>query len=329
MSEIIVSSRVRLARNYEDLPFRSRITPEQSETCIQRTLEALRDMPESYTYYPLRGMEENGKKVLLEERLISLDLMDHADMGAVLVGEEERLSIMINEEDHLRIQGFAAGQDLQKAAELAFSIDDALQKRLNFAFDDQWGYLTACPTNAGSGLRASMTLHLPMLTIFKQMGKVNQLAGKMGLTLRGIYGEGNEAQGNLYQLSNLVTLGRTEKEIIDTVTATAAQMAQMEEVLREKAMEKDPMVFEDQVFRGFGVLSNARRMPLKEFMVHWSNLRLGASAGKLPVSVETCDQMLIKAQPAHVQEQAKEPLEDKDLDIWRATMIRKMLSAGE
>ena len=328
MSEIIVSSRVRLARNYEDLPFRSRITPEQSEACIRRTLEALREMPEAYTYYPLRGMEENGKQVLLEDRVISLDLLDHADMGAVLVGEGNRVSIMINEEDHLRIQGFAAGNSLQKAAELAFSIDDALQKRLTFAFDDQWGYLTACPTNAGSGLRASITLHLPMLTIFKQMGKVSQLAGRMGLTLRGIYGEGNEAQGNLYQLTNLVTLGRTEKEIIDAVTATALQMTEMEQSLREKAMEKDPMVFEDQVFRGFGILSNARRMPIKEFMAHWSNLRLGASAGKLPVSVETCDQMLIKAQPAHVREQAKEPLEAKDLDIFRSQIIRRMLSGA-
>ncbi len=328
MNEIIVSSRVRLARNYEDLPFRSRITPEQSDACVQRTLEALRELPEAYTYYPLRSMEENGKRVLLEEGVITPDLMDHADVGAALVGVDHPVSVMINEEDHLRIQGRAAGNRLQEAADLAFSLDDALQKRLPFAFDDQWGYLTACPTNAGSGLRASVTLHLPMLTIFKQMGKVNQLAARLGLALRGIYGEGSEAQGNLYQLSNLVTLGRAEKEIIDAVTATASQIAQMEQSLREKAMEKDPMVFEDQVFRGYGILSNARRMPIKEFMVHWSNLRLGAAAGKLPVSVEVCDQMLIKAQPAHVQEQAKEPLEPKDLDILRSSMIRRMLSGG-
>ena len=317
MNEIIVSSRVRLARNYADLPFRSRITPEQSQECIQRTLEVLRELPEPYTFLPLRGMEENEKKALLEKRLISPDLMDHQDMGAVLVGENEKVSVMINEEDHLRIQGFAAGENLREAADNAFFLDDALQKRLTFAFDDQWGYLTACPTNAGSGLRA---------TLFKQMGKVNQLAARLGLTLRGIYGEGSEALGNLYQLSNLVTLGRTEKEIIDAVSATARQMVQMEQSIREKAIEKDPMIFEDQVFRGYGVLSNARRMPIKEFMVHWSNLRLGAAAGKLPVPVSVCDDMLIKAQPAHVQRAADGNADPKALDIVRGTLIRKMIA---
>ncbi len=328
MSEIVLTSRVRLARNYEDLPFRSRISAAQGEECVQRTLEALRALPQAYTFLPLRGMEENEKKALVEAHLISPDLMEHGESGAVLVRGDQKISIMINEEDHLRIQGISAGENLDEAAENAFSIDDELQKTLSFAFDSQWGYLTACPTNTGTGLRASVMLHLPMLTLLKQMGKVNQLAAKLGLTLRGIYGEGSEAQGNLYQLSNQVTLGRTEKEIMDAVAATARQMAEMEKVFRKKAWDKDAVAFEDQLFRSYGILCNARRMPIKEFMVHWSNLRLGASMEKLPVSINTCDSLLTGVQPAHVQKAAGAALSDKEADAYRSELIRKALNDG-
>ncbi len=328
MSVIVLSSRVRLARNYEDLPFRARMTADQSEECVQRTLEALRSLPENYTFLALRGMEETEKTALVESHLISPDLAEHADRTAALIRHDEKISIMMNEEDHLRIQGISAGESLNEAAENAFSIDDALQERLSFAFDDQWGYLTACPTNAGTGMRASMMLHLPMLTLFKQMGKVTQLAAKLGLTLRGIYGEGSEAQGHVYQLSNQVTLGRTEKEILDAVTATARQIAEMEKVFRQKAWDKDPVAFEDQIFRSYGLLTNARRMPAKEFMVHWSSLRLGAAMDKLPVSPETCDTLLSAAQPAHVQKAAGAVLNDKELDAFRSELIRKALNGG-
>ncbi len=325
MSEIVVSSRVRLARNYEDLPFRNKMSPAQSEECVQRTLDALRALPQAYTFLPLKDMEANEKRALMEAHLISPDLMEHEETGAVLIRGDEKIAVMMNEEDHLRIQGFSAGENLGDAADGAFSIDDLLQEQLAFAFDRQWGYLTACPTNAGTGLRASMMLHLPMLTALKQMGKVNQLAAKLGLTLRGIYGEGSEAQGNLYQLSNQVTLGRTEKEIIEAVTATARQIAELENVYRQKAQDKDPVGFEDQLFRAYGLLTNARRMPVKEFMVHWSNLRLGAALQKLPVTLETCDALLTAAQPAHVQKAAGTALNDKDQDAYRSELVRKAL----
>lgn len=328
MSEIVVSSRVRLARNYEDLPFRNKITREQSEECVQRTLEALRPLPQPYTFLPLKGMEPNEKKALVEAHLISPDLMEHEDTAAALIRDDEKISVMMNEEDHLRIQGFTLGENLNDAAECAFSIEDVLQESLSFAFDPQWGYLTACPTNAGTGLRASVMLHLPMLTAQKQMGKVNQIAAKLGLTLRGIYGEGSEAQGNLYQLSNQVTLGRTEKEIIDAVAATARQMAEMERIYRHKAEDKDAVAFEDQLFRSYGLLTNARRMSLKEFMQHWSNLRLGASMNKLNVSLKTCDALLTAAQPAHVQKAAGTPLNDKDVDAYRSELVRNALING-
>ena len=325
MSDIVVSSRVRLARNYQDLPFRGRISREQAEECIQRTLSALRDTPEIYHFRTLRGLDDIEKKALMESHLISPDLISHGDQGAALIRQDEKISVMMNEEDHLRIQAFAAGENLDEAMEQAFSIDDELQRQLSFAFDPQLGYLTACPTNIGTGMRASVMLHLPMLTLLKQMGKVHQLAAKLGLTLRGIYGEGSEAQGNLYQLSNQVTLGRTEKEIADAVLAVARQMAEMERVFREKAVEKDALAFEDQLFRSFGLLSHARRMNSREFMAHWSNLRMGASMNKLPLSPALCDELLISAQPGHVQKAAGRSLEAREIDVKRSEIIRSAL----
>lgn len=329
MKEIVVSSRVRLARNLEDLPFGSRITPEQSEQCVQRTLEALRGLNDIYTFYPLRGMEENDRRALVESHLISPDLLKNEENAAVLIRQDEAISVMMNEEDHLRIQGFAPGTNLNAAAQNVFAIEDALQQRLSFAFDPQLGYLTACPTNIGTGMRASMMLHLPMLTILKQMGKVSQLAAKIGLTIRGIYGEGSEAQGHLYQLSNQVTLGRTEKEIADMVGALAGQIADMEQALREKTQQRDPVAFEDQLWRAWGLCLNARKMGLKEFMVHWSNLRLGADMGLLPLSVAACDRLLTLAQPAHVRKAAGGEMEQNDIDAYRTEIIRRAINGGE
>ena len=328
MNEIVVSSRVRLARNYDDLPFRNKMTAAQGDECVQRTIGALRGLAGPYSFLSLQGMDVRERSALVESHMISPDLAEHEETGAVLIRSDQKVSVMMNEEDHLRIQGFDSGDDLAAAAEIAFYIDDELQKRLSFAFDSQLGYLTACPTNTGTGLRASVMLHLPMLTILKQMGKVNQLAAKLGLTVRGIYGEGSEAQGNLYQLSNQMTLGRTEKEIIDAVAATAKQMAEMEKVFREKALDKDPISFEDQLYRSFGVLSNSRRMPIKEYMIHWSNLRLGASMKMLPVPLHVCDELLTAAQPAHVQKAAGKTLDGKELDAFRSQLIRNTLNGG-
>ena len=326
MGEIVISSRVRLARNYADIPFRPKASEEQGEECIRRTLDALREVPETYRFVQLRSADALEKMALVESHLISPDLAEHDAEGAALIRRGDRVSLMLNEEDHLRIQAFGPGEQLQQAAEDAFAVEDVLQRRLSFAFDRQLGYLTACPTNIGTGLRASVMLHLPMLTILKQMGKVNQLASKLGLTIRGIYGEGSEAQGYLYQLSNQVTLGRTEQEILEAVQAVARQLSEMEQVFREKTWEKDEVGFSDQLSRSYGLLRYARRMTDKEFMTHWSNLRMGAAMGKLPVSPAACDQLLIAAQPGHVQQAVGHSLEPKQIDEQRSDLIRKTLA---
>lgn len=328
MSGIALSSRVRLARNYEDIPFRPRMAQKDGQEVISRTLNVLRDMPQTYVYLPMETSDPLVRRALSEKHLIS-DELHTSELGAVLLRRDERAAVMMNEEDHLRIQGYAEGDDVNAAAEIAFEIEDALERRQRFAFDAQWGYLTACPTNAGTGLRASVSLHLPMLTLLKQMGKVSQLTGKLSLTLRGVYGDGNEARGHVYQLSNQVTLGRAEHEIIDAVAAVTRQIGELENVFRQKALERDPVAFEDQLWRSYGLMRSARRMPLREFMAHWSNLRLGAALDKLPLTTAQCDDMLTRAQPAHLQKDAAREMDEKETDIRRSDLIRALIDGGK
>ena len=328
MSSTVLSSRVRLARNYEDLPFDTARKPEEAATCIARTANALAlsGTDEGFQLIRLNALTETQRKALAESRLISKDLLKEPETAAVLLRQEDALSIMINEEDHLRIQAVRSGLDLLSAASACFRVDDALSRQVAFAFDKQLGYLTACPTNTGTGMRASLLMHLPMLTICKQMGNVGQIVAKVGLTIRGVYGEGAEALGNLYQVSNQVTLGRTEQELISAVTAVGHQLTDMENVLREKALATSRVTLEDTVFRAWGLMKYARVMPLNEFFKHWSGVRLGADLGLLPVKVATLDAMLEQAQDANLQSLAESPLTGLQLDAKRAECIRAMLT---
>lgn len=328
MSSTVLSSRVRLARNYEDLPFDTARKPEEAATCIARTANALAlsSMDEGFQLIRLNALTEIQRKALAESRLISKDLLKEPETAAVLLRQEDALSIMINEEDHLRIQAVRPGLDLLSAASACFRVDDALSRQVVFAFDKQLGYLTACPTNTGTGMRASLLMHLPMLTICKQMGNVGQIVAKVGLTIRGVYGEGAEALGNLYQVSNQVTLGRTEQELISAVTAVGHQLTDMENVLREKTLATSRVTLEDTVFRAWGLMKYARVMPLNEFFKHWSGVRLGADLGLLPVKVATLDAMLEQAQDANLQSLAESPLTGLQLDAKRAECIRAMLT---
>ncbi len=324
---IVLSSRVRLARNLKDIPFRARFTQDQADDCIQQVLNALRDEPIPYRFLPMRGINAIKRQSLVEDHRISPDLFKTDDRGAALIRDDGRVVIMINEEDHLRIQSFAEGLNLREAAAAAFDTEDSLGRRLTFAFDREWGYLTACPTNTGTGMRASVMMHLPMLTLRKSMGQVMQLAAKLGLTMRGIYGEGSEALGNVYQLSNQVTLGKTEDELLESVQATATQIAEMEINLREKVLEEDPVEWQDQMNRSLGLMLYARKMPMKEFYTHWSDLRLAAAMGMIPLDVGMLDHLLSAAQDAHLMEKAGHDLTGRETEVRRSNLIRERLNA--
>ena len=328
--DIVLCSRVRLARNYEDLPFDLTGRPEFAKACIARTVNAMKaaGADRGFTLYRLGDMDEASRLALAESRLISKDLLSSAQSAAALIRQEDALTVMIGEDDHLRIQASRPEMDLLSAASACFRVDDALSRQVNFAFDEQLGYLTACPTNTGTGMRASLMMHLPMLTRGKQMGNVGQLVSKVGLNIRGVYGEGSDALGDVYQISNHVTLGRTEQELISTVTALGSQLCDMEHALREKARQEGAIPLEDVIYRAWGTLTNARLMPLNEFYQHWSNVRLGAAMGLLDLPLLLVDALLDHVQPGHLSVWAEEPLADAALDEARATRVRDMLSTA-
>ena len=327
-NDVVLSSRVRLARNYEDLPFDVSRRPEFAAVCVSRTVNALKaaGQDQGFELFRLRDMSDASRKAMAESRLISRDLLNTPDSSAALVRPQDALSVMINEDDHLRIQAIRPEMDLLSAAAACFRVDDALSRQVNFAFDEQLGYLTACPTNTGTGMRASLLMHLPLLTKAKKMGDVGQLVSKVGLNIRGVYGEGADALGNIYQISNQVTLGRTEQELISTVTALGNQLCDMENALREKAKNEGRIPLEDVIYRAWGAMTNARLMPLNEFYQHWSNIRLGAALGLLKLPLPLVDALLDHVQDAHLCVWAEEALSGAALEEARATRIREMLA---
>ncbi len=329
--DTVLSSRVRLARNYEDLPFDLSHRPDFASICIARTVGAMKASghDEGFDLFRLRDLSETARKAMAESGLISRDLLNTPEVSAAMVRSADALTLMLNEDDHLRIQAIRPELDLLTAAAACFRVDDALSRQVSFAFDEQLGYLTACPTNTGTGMRASVLMHLPLLTKGKQMGNVGQLVAKVGLNIRGVYGEGSETLGNIYQVSNQVTLGRTEQELISTVTALAVQLGDMESALRDKAMKEGRVPLEDMVYRAWGTMCNARLMPLNEFYQHWSAVRLGAAVGLLPVSLALLDALLDHVQDAHLCVWAQETLEGQNLEEARATRIRELLSMGK
>lgn len=322
---IVLSSRVRLARNYEDLPFDLARRPGEAARCISRTTGAL---GEGFDLLRLQAMSDVSRRALAESRLISRDLLREPETAAVLLNMGSAVSVMMNEDDHLRIQAIRPALDLRGAAQACFDTEEQLSRQAAFAFDPQLGYLTACPTNTGTGMRASLLMHLPMLTHGKQMGDVGQLVAKVGLNIRGVYGEGSEALGHVYQISNQVTLGRTEEELINAVTAVGSQLCDMESALRDKGLKEGRAALEDLVFRAWGILRHARLMPMKEFYTHWSYLRLGAAMKLLPLPLRLVDAMLDETQEAHLCVYAEEALTGQALDECRAARIRGMIAGA-
>lgn len=327
MSDVVLSCRVRLARNYADIPFSPMMTAEHAECAVSRAVKSIQksDQANVYRLIQLKELSDSEKKMMVERHLISLDLVNHSERGAFLLSSGETVSVMINEEDHLRIQGLLPGLQLEKAAELAFRADDILTADQPIAFDSRWGFLTTCPANAGTGLRASALLHLPAITMAKKMGSVIQAVGKIGFTVRGLYGEGTEAEGNLYQLSNQNAMGRPEEDVIRSLIDICNQVAETEREARKAIFEKDEEAFTDKMMRSVGILMNARLMGEKEFMRLFSDLRLAAATGVIDCSIGEIDRLLENMQPASLSHAAGKPLTDRERMHLRAEGIRTAL----
>ncbi|OYD06569.1 protein arginine kinase [Paludifilum halophilum] len=334
-SEIVISSRVRIARNLAGMPFPMLATSSQSADVVRRVEEVLR---QGDVHPALKGAEmirmddlsELEKRVLVEKHLISPQLAEESRYGAVVLSENEAVSIMINEEDHLRIQCLFPGFQPQEAWKLADELDDWFENRLSYAFNEKKGYLTSCPTNVGTGIRASVMVHLPALAMIQQLNRLFPAITQVGLAVRGIYGEGSEALGNLYQVSNQVTLGQREEEIIDKLQGVVRQMIQHEQNARTRLKETSLTQLEDRVHRSFGILSTARVISSKEAMERLSDLRLGIDMGLLTgISANVMNELMVMTQPGFLQQYAHMRLDADERDIRRAVLIRERLSAEE
>ena len=325
--DVAISSRVRLARNYEDLPFSAKQTREHSAAVIARAQDALAaaGQLENYAFYKMSELDADARSGLVEHHLISYDLLKYATRAAALISSGKTVSIMLNEEDHLRIQGLLPGMQLERAAQLALDTDDILGASYPFAFDAQWGFLTTCPTNTGTGMRASVMLHLPGLARSGQMAAVMQAVAKLGLTVRGIYGEGSEGKGNLYQLSNQVTLGRSEEDVVRTLSTAARQMVENERSAREQLEKRDLLALQDRLLRSWGELTNAKLMSGREFMRRYSDIRFAASMGYLPIAQGELDQLMMDMQPGALAQSAGKLLSEREAEILRADRLRAEL----
>ena len=265
-SDVVISSRVRLARNLEDYPFPFVLSAEGCKEVINSVSRAMisSDKYKDFNHIGLDAIDENKKQVMVERHLVSPTLIKKNEKAAVITNDEESLSIMINEEDHIRIQCLYPGLNLDKAYEIASELDDCLESNLLYSFDDDFGYLTSCPTNVGTGLRASVMMHLPALSITGYIDKIFKAVNQIGFTVRGLYGEGSESQGNLYQISNQITLGRSEEEIVKTLKELTIQIINKENEARDILLDKKKVQIEDKVYRSYGIMKNSRIMSSKE-----------------------------------------------------------------
>jgi protein arginine kinase len=327
---VVLTSRVRLARNLRTAAFPGWATKEQRVDLLEMVkpqVEALREMKDGFSQ-ELDSLSSLQKQVLVERHLISREQAARGEGSAAVVNRKQTLSLLVNEEDHLRMQAIRPGLNLSEAYELVSGADRELEKVLEFAFDHELGYLSACPTNLGTGMRASAMLHLPGLVLGDQIGQVLQAVGKLQLAVRGFFGEGTESLGNLFQISNQSTLGESEETIIRRLERVIDQVAMHERNARLKLLEDDPEMVFDRVGRAYGTLSHAYVIASKEALNLLSLLRLGAELGFFPQeTAQCCDQLLMDIQPAHLQLHAGEKLAPEQRDAIRAEIIRTRLQS--
>jgi protein arginine kinase len=325
---IVMSSRVRLARNIKEAAFPGWAKkPERVRVLdlIRPTIENLPEMKDSFSE-TMDSLSTLDKQILVERHLISREHAAKSAGSGLVLNRDETLCFMINEEDHLRMQALRPGLQLRQAWGAIDTADSQLEKRLEYAFSGEWGYLTACPTNIGTGIRVSAMLHLPGLVLAEQINPIIQSVNKLGLAVRGLYGEGTEALGNVFQVSNQMTLGESETAIVERLEKVLAQIIEHEENARATLLEKKPKMVYNHIGRAYGILANAHSISSKETMNLLSLMRLGVDMGLFPgVDRALVDELFIMTQPAHLQKQHTEKLSAEERDLLRADMVRERL----
>lgn len=324
--DVVVSSRVRLARNLERFPFVNRAAPEQRKSVAELVRQATETEPlfKGCVFCNVCETEALARELLVERRLMSPDFLKGCPERVLILDATGIVSVMLNEEDHLRIQVLLSRMALCEASRVASSIDRALY-HLGFAFDSEFGFLTSCPTNVGTGLRASVMLHLPALKMSRAMPEIIAQSGRLGLVVRGAYGEGTTSAGALYQVSNQVTLGLSSDELVEKVEAVASRLVEQEGRARN-AMLKEPRPLDDRLWRAWGTLAYARRIGLPEAMECLSLARMGQEAGLgMPFASLPWGRLFLDIQPAHVQARIGRPLTEAEIEVARADLIRETL----
>lgn len=328
-SDVVISSRVRLARNLPEYNFSLKLNNKDAKVMVNDTLQKFKkiDMFKSYKTFNFEDLSQVKKNAMLERYVISPFLVNQS-VAAGLVSPDEHISIMLNEEDHIRIQVHVAGSDIMNAYKTADKIDDILGNTVEYAYNSKFGYLTTCPSNVGTGIRASYVLHLPALAGGNKLSGIASEIGRFGLIIRGMYGDGADAIGDIYQVSNQITLGMTEKEIIDNLSNIVLQIVQQERAARRQYVSRKRVAAEDIAFRSYGVLKYSRKITLIDAMILLSELRMGLEQGLLKPTMDenfSIYRLIVGIQPANIQLNSDKQLSEEEVDVERARFIRDNL----
>lgn len=327
MSNVVITTRVRLARNLKNYPFPCKLSAQGREEVIEKVRDAVKNsnsvLADDFSFIKMSEVDPRRSVSLVEKRLVSPEFISDNTGRALLLSSDESLSIMINEEDHIRLQVITKGLSLEQAYDTADKLDTLLDENLDFAFDEKLGYLTQCPTNLGTGMRASVMLHLPALEKSRAISRIAGNLSKLGLTIRGAHGEGTEPKGALYQLSNQVTLGISEQAAIENLKNITQQLVAQEEQARERLCKSVDV--QDAIARSLGILKYAKMISHDEALKLLSNVRLGTIAGQLALDTEAIDKLMTDVEPATLSVSAGKNLTPQERDVQRAQLIQSVL----
>lgn len=328
-NKLVLSSRIRLARNIDAVPFPHMLNEEKGKEIVNLVEDAFyksQIMKDKFTTKYLWENDPASNRVFFDKHLISKNLLDNSSKGAFILDDDETTSIMINEEDHIRIQCITAGFNLEEAYDYSDKIDDLLEQNLNYAFDEKLGYLTACPTNIGTGLRASVMIHLPALSISNKIAGILNAISQVGMTIRGLYGEGSKIYGNIYQISNQISLGLDEREIINNLSGVVNQIINEEVIARDTIFKTYKYNIEDRIYRALGILKSAVLLNSDECLRFLSDVRLGVEMGIIKdVDLIMLNKLLVKTQCLLINDSKLQNSTEEKKSFDRAKMVRETL----
>ena len=327
-SDVVISSRVRLARNLMDIPFPTKFTKEQAKKVLETIKEIAPSIGYGLKFINLNDLDDITKVSLVEKHVISPEFaMNKQKIGGMVINDEENICMMINEEDHIHIQVFSSGLDLENLKNLAIEIDEKLDNMVNYASHEKYGYLTSCPTNVGTAMKASVMVHLPALTMTGNIGKIFNIVNGFGMNIRGIYGEGTQSQGDIYQISNKQSLGITENDIIKNLNIITERVIEQERMSR-KYLAKNSIDLEDRVYRAYGTLAYATKLSSDECKKLLSYVKLGTDLGIIKeLNDSKISKLYLYNQPANLQKYVGKPLDGYEREIKRPEVIKEIMSA--